>query len=276
MPVSLASPRRRRHRRRKGSRLFETSSPRALRSLASATRKLIPLSCVTSWRSRKGERRRQDDDNFLQYFRERYVEAYRSPLTLIHFRTNSRGSRVRATNRDSGLFQINSRLPCCRIGNSTDYCIGQIVHVCVDMSGNTHHAHSTLCSGLFPQHLACPGRGFDRDIPSMLYIATSAPSSFNIQPWSVVLVRDAATRKKLSTTMLGGNTKKVLAAPVTAVFCADLGEGFSSSFRSSALHFSSTTLMFDILPPPSLEFLLLILLCDHHEKLNERDTDTCC
>lgn len=39
-------------------------------------------------------------------------------------------------------------------------------------------------------------------------------------------MRDAAARERLSTTMLGGNAKKVLAAPVTAVFCADLGEGF--------------------------------------------------
>lgn len=54
--------------------------------------------------------------------------------------------------------------------------------------------------------------------------APSAPSAFNMQPWSVVLVRDAEARERLSTTMLGGNAKKVLAAPVTAVFCADLGE----------------------------------------------------
>lgn len=53
---------------------------------------------------------------------------------------------------------------------------------------------------------------------------SSAPSSFNIQPWSVILVRDAGDRERLSTAMLGGNAKKVLSAPVTAVFCADLGE----------------------------------------------------
>ena len=57
--------------------------------------------------------------------------------------------------------------------------------------------------------------------------APSAPSAFNMQPWSVVLVRDAGARERLSTTMLGGNAKKVLAAPVTAVFCADLGESWA-------------------------------------------------
>ncbi|CAN0509348.1 unnamed protein product, partial [Laminaria digitata] len=50
----------------------------------------------------------------------------------------------------------------------------------------------------------------------------SAPSSFNLQPWSVVLVRDPLTRERLATAMLGPNGKKVMAAPVTAVFCADL------------------------------------------------------
>ncbi|CAM9528026.1 unnamed protein product, partial [Hapterophycus canaliculatus] len=58
-----------------------------------------------------------------------------------------------------------------------------------------------------------------RDI---MALTQSAPSSFNIQPWSVVLVRDPIARERLSTAMLGGNAKKVLAAPVTAVFCADL------------------------------------------------------
>lgn len=52
----------------------------------------------------------------------------------------------------------------------------------------------------------------------------SAPSSFNVQPWSVVLVRDDDSRERLAATMLGGNAKKVQAAPVTAVFCADLGD----------------------------------------------------
>ncbi|CBN76229.1 conserved unknown protein [Ectocarpus siliculosus] len=56
----------------------------------------------------------------------------------------------------------------------------------------------------------------------IMALTQSAPSSFNIQPWSVVVVRDTAARERLSTAMLGGNAKKVLAAPVTAVFCADL------------------------------------------------------
>lgn len=37
-------------------------------------------------------------------------------------------------------------------------------------------------------------------------------------------MRDAAARERLSTAMLGGNVKKVMTAPVTAVFCADLGK----------------------------------------------------
>lgn len=59
----------------------------------------------------------------------------------------------------------------------------------------------------------------------------SAPSSFNVQPWSVVLVRDKAGREDLGTAMLGGNATKVLSAPVTAVFCADLGKWGYNRYR---------------------------------------------
>lgn len=59
--------------------------------------------------------------------------------------------------------------------------------------------------------------------------------------------------------MLGPNANKVLAAPVTAVFCADLGEGFICCLiLSTDVHY---------FPSLSPEFLFYILLCDHDGKL---------
>lgn len=37
-------------------------------------------------------------------------------------------------------------------------------------------------------------------------------------------MREASAKERLSAAMMGGNGKKVLSAPVNAVFCADLGE----------------------------------------------------
>lgn len=50
-----------------------------------------------------------------------------------------------------------------------------------------------------------------------------APSSFNINPYVLVLAHDAESRKRLSEAMIGeGNAQRVLQAPLTAVFAADL------------------------------------------------------
>ena len=56
----------------------------------------------------------------------------------------------------------------------------------------------------------------------LLLLAQRAPSGFNLQPWSVVLVRSEEARRKLAGAMLGSNSRKVTEAPATAVFCADL------------------------------------------------------
>ena len=48
------------------------------------------------------------------------------------------------------------------------------------------------------------------------------------------MVREPAARERLATAMMGANGKKVLAAPVTAVFCADLGE-FTYRFVTPSL-----------------------------------------
>lgn len=59
----------------------------------------------------------------------------------------------------------------------------------------------------------------------MLTLTQRAPSSFNTQPWTCVVVRGEEAKKRLAGAMLGANSKAVLEAPVTAVFAADLESG---------------------------------------------------
>lgn len=49
----------------------------------------------------------------------------------------------------------------------------------------------------------------------------SAPSSFNLQPYKVIVVRSKAQREALSKAMIGFNVQRVLNAPVTVVILAD-------------------------------------------------------
>ena len=54
-----------------------------------------------------------------------------------------------------------------------------------------------------------------------LQLAQHAPTSFNTQPYKVILVHSQDTKKKLSRFALGPNSKRVLDSDCTAVFCAD-------------------------------------------------------
>ena len=88
-------------------------------------------------------------------------------------------------------------------------------------------------------------RSFDRDrgidpvlIERLLRLSQMAPSSFNLQPYKMVLVRDEAARAALADTMLGGNGQRVLDAPLTIVYLSDKGtDSFSFILHiESALH----------------------------------------
>lgn len=72
-------------------------------------------------------------------------------------------------------------------------------------------------------------RSFDGSVPiekaallDSLSLCQRAPSGFNLQPYKVILVQDQLVRKQLAYTMISGNIKRVLDAPATAVFLADL------------------------------------------------------
>lgn len=61
----------------------------------------------------------------------------------------------------------------------------------------------------------------DDILRKVLELTQSSPSSFNLQPYKIILVQSAKMREALAGTMLGGNAEKVRAAPITAVFAAD-------------------------------------------------------
>lgn len=59
-------------------------------------------------------------------------------------------------------------------------------------------------------------------LKQILALTLRAPTSFNSQPYKVVIVKSAAQKESLAATMLGENAEIIRAAPVVAVFCADL------------------------------------------------------
>lgn len=74
-------------------------------------------------------------------------------------------------------------------------------------------------------------RSFDKDKPvnqellkKLLQLSQMAPSSFNLQPYKIILVQDAVVKDALADTMLGGNGQRVRDAPVTLVFLSDRGD----------------------------------------------------
>ena len=75
-------------------------------------------------------------------------------------------------------------------------------------------------------------KSFDKDrgvddalLLRLAELTRRTPSGFNLQPYKVALVRSPAVRRELAYAMLDSNIRRVLAAPVTAVFLADLRPG---------------------------------------------------
>ncbi|TYZ69137.1 hypothetical protein PybrP1_002988 [[Pythium] brassicae (nom. inval.)] len=61
----------------------------------------------------------------------------------------------------------------------------------------------------------------DAVLAEVLRLTQRAPTGFNVQPYSVVVLRDQADREKIADAMLGPNSAKVKDAPVVVVFAAD-------------------------------------------------------
>jgi nitroreductase len=72
----------------------------------------------------------------------------------------------------------------------------------------------------------------DDELTAMVAAAQSAPSSSNLQPWSVVAVRDRERRKRLSA--LAANQAFIAQAPLFLVWVADLGRARRLAHRAGA------------------------------------------
>src|SRR5438067_6787693 len=59
----------------------------------------------------------------------------------------------------------------------------------------------------------------DSDLQEILQAGLEAPSSYNLQPWRFVVVRDGSQRRKLR--MAAMNQQKVEEAPVVIVACGE-------------------------------------------------------
>jgi len=76
---------------------------------------------------------------------------------------------------------------------------------------NTHYARKSVCRTI---------------LNDLLRLTQRAPSSFNTQPFKLIVLQDPALRNKVAThAMLGANGDRVRNAPVTVVFAADLESG---------------------------------------------------
>ncbi|MGB8814368.1 MAG: malonic semialdehyde reductase [Paracoccaceae bacterium] len=60
------------------------------------------------------------------------------------------------------------------------------------------------------------------ELERALSLASMGPTAFNQQPLRVIFVRSAAAKARLAPAMSKGNHDKTMAAPVTAIICADL------------------------------------------------------
>lgn len=65
----------------------------------------------------------------------------------------------------------------------------------------------------------------DHVLAELLTLSQRAPSSFNVQPYTCVVVRGEEAKQRLAGAMLGSNGQSVLEAPVTLVLAADLESG---------------------------------------------------
>ena len=61
----------------------------------------------------------------------------------------------------------------------------------------------------------------DELLRKLLELTQEAPSSFNLQPYKLIVVSSQEGKEALGQAMLGGNVSKVSEAPLTVVFAAD-------------------------------------------------------
>jgi nitroreductase len=62
----------------------------------------------------------------------------------------------------------------------------------------------------------------DETVAAVLGLTLRSPTSFNVQPYTITIVQSKEMKQRLAACMLGPNKARVLQAPLTAVFAADL------------------------------------------------------
>jgi nitroreductase len=72
----------------------------------------------------------------------------------------------------------------------------------------------------------------DAELDAVIAAAQSAPTSSNLQPWSVVAVRDPERKRRLA--VLAGNQRFIEQAPLFLVWIADLGRARRIADRAGA------------------------------------------
>ena len=60
-------------------------------------------------------------------------------------------------------------------------------------------------------------------IRRVLELSLRAPTSFNLQPYKLIVVQDAEYKERVAQAMIGGNAKTVRDSSATVVFLADKG-----------------------------------------------------
>ena len=69
-----------------------------------------------------------------------------------------------------------------------------------------------------------PGRNIDRLLmKKLITLSQSAPSSFNLQPFKIIVVDNESVKEVLAESMIGLNSVRVRTAPVTVVYLSDKG-----------------------------------------------------
>ena len=61
----------------------------------------------------------------------------------------------------------------------------------------------------------------EQTLDELVQLTLRSPSSFNVQPWTMVLVTDPSVKAAVADGAIAGNVAKINAAPVVAVFAAD-------------------------------------------------------
>ena len=141
-------------------------------------------------------------------------------IVIRRFIAQPYGSRLIQTRRDASSSTISETL-----GSSS---LSSFEELCKTRSSVTSFDNSKAIDPSILQRI--------------LKVTQTAPSSFNLQPFKMVLIQSKEMKEHLASAMLGNNVKKVLDAPATIIFMSlkgtiDLYFGSFIAFLKSYFYF---------------------------------------